>query len=132
VVDARVETPDIALEEVPPAATEPLTLPHGRVYALPWSAGVGVFDGGPLQHRPDRGTDGVVHHPVPERRRRDLPLLGVVDDKPSGRTGPPGAGRQLRLQGKNLRLDVPEKTRDLGAPLLSAGSPTGGGQDRCE
>ena len=102
------------------------------MHALPRPAGVGVLDGGPLQHRPDGRTDGVMHHSVSEGSGRDLALLGVMDDKPSRGAGSPDAFRQLRLQSDDLGLKVPEKARHLGSPLLSAGSTTGGGQERRE
>ncbi|OQB98405.1 MAG: hypothetical protein BWX80_03991 [Candidatus Hydrogenedentes bacterium ADurb.Bin101] len=60
----------------------------------------------PLKHRLERGAHRMMHHPVPERRRRYLAFLGLANGEGVIGTGLIITILKFMLQPKQLLLQV--------------------------
>jgi len=93
------------------APGELLAALHGAMGALAGPVGVRIKDKTPFPDRFDQVAQGMVYHPVAERRSRNQAALGIVDEKAVVSAWLPALRAQLLLQGQQLSLLVEFEAR---------------------
>jgi len=120
VVNALEIPLDIQMQRIGRGPQKMLRAIQRRLGPLPASAGITVVDEHPVEGRFDDIMDRMVHHPVPERGRRDYPGLGVLNFKQRIPPMPVAPLRQVPMQTKHFSFQVEAETRTLAAKTTPA------------
>jgi 23S rRNA-intervening sequence protein len=83
----------------------------GAVHTFPDAVGVGVVDKGLFKNGFDHIAQGVVYHPVSERRGADEAFFGVEHIKSRVRAGLVGLGLEFVLEAEEFFVQVEFKSR---------------------
>ena len=109
VIDRREVPEHVAAQDMGIKVPVPLIGLNGAVRAFAGPVGKAVIDEAALEDRGDHITDGVMHDPVAERRRRYDPVLGIEELDLHIPSRPVGAVRQCTFKRQAFFFEIGEE-----------------------